>query len=160
MEENLPKFSVELKQTAKGEWYAGSVKVVANTRGELEQLLSEAVIVAKNELEIANATAKSDEMNILPSNRAKANSADVSELLLPEEKTIFYDLKRIRTNLATNANVPPYVIFRDSVLAALAKLKPKNREEMLMVKGVGETNFEKYGRQFLEYLQKQSPQNK
>ena len=44
------------------------------------------------------------------------------------------------------------MIFHDSVLKYLAKLKPQTKEEMLKIEGVGEKRFEKYGELFLESI--------
>ena len=54
--------------------------------------------------------------------------------------------------LAEKESNPPFVIFHDSVLKQFAKLKPKTREEMLKIEGVGEKNSEKYGGFFLDII--------
>lgn len=49
----------------------------------------------------------------------------------------------------TLAKVPPYIVFSDKTLTHMCLVKPKNKEEMLTVTGVGEFKYEKYGERFL-----------
>ncbi len=63
----------------------------------------------------------------------------------PEGERIFAELKRLRTALARAASVPPYVIFNDRTLEALAVAKPAKPEELLEVTGIGAVKAEKYG---------------
>ncbi len=69
--------------------------------------------------------------------------------LSASEESLFEKLRTLRAELAKAANVPPYIVFSDKTLVHMCMLKPKNREEMLSVTGVGEFKFEKYGTQFL-----------
>ncbi len=62
-----------------------------------------------------------------------------------EGERIFAELKRLRTALARAASVPPYVIFNDRTLEALAAAKPAKPEELLEVTGIGAVKAEKYG---------------
>jgi DNA helicase-2/ATP-dependent DNA helicase PcrA len=41
--------------------------------------------------------------------------------------------------------VPPYVIFHDTTLAALAEVRPSDRDELLRVPGLGPVKAERYG---------------
>lgn len=50
--------------------------------------------------------------------------------------------------------MPPYIIFSDKTLIQMAMEKPSNKEEMLAVSGVGETNLKSTGNRFLHVLQK------
>jgi ATP-dependent DNA helicase RecQ len=48
--------------------------------------------------------------------------------------------------------VPPYVVFPDSTLRALCRLRPSTPEEFLEVPGVGESKLRRYGDRFLQLL--------
>ena len=72
--------------------------------------------------------------------------------LQPEDEPLFNRLRELRTQLAREAKVPPYIIFSDKSLIHMCLLKPKSKEEMLEVSGVGEYKYEKYGEQFLEVI--------
>jgi len=54
--------------------------------------------------------------------------------------------------MAKAQNVPPYVIFHDTTLVAMAKQRPRTLEEMGHLPGVGEAKLERYGDAFLKAL--------
>ena len=65
---------------------------------------------------------------------------------LPEEaRALFEALREWRKQEAAERNVPPYVIFHDSTLRAIAALRPKNLRELATVDGVGEAKLKRYG---------------
>ncbi len=64
-----------------------------------------------------------------------------------------YDkLRDLRTQIASKAGIPPYIVFSDKTLKDLSSKTPQNKEEMLAVHGIGEVKFERYGKAFLETL--------
>ena len=65
---------------------------------------------------------------------------------------LFEILRKLRKELATEENVPPFVIFADTSLKQMAALYPKTLEEFLQISGVGEFKSEKYGKKFLEVI--------
>lgn len=62
---------------------------------------------------------------------------------------LFEQLRVVRKNLADQERVPPYIVFSDSTLREMARLKPATNGELLEIKGVGLTKLEKYGERFL-----------
>ena len=66
-----------------------------------------------------------------------------------EEDGLFQELRLIRRRLAEEGDVPPYVIFPDSTLRAMAQQRPGTRIEMLRIPGVGVTKMDRYGGEFL-----------
>ena len=70
-----------------------------------------------------------------------------------EEENLFTKLRNLRTEIAREEKVPPYIVFSDKTLTHMCLLKPKTKEEMLKVSGVGEFKFEKYGERFLACIQ-------
>ena len=58
-------------------------------------------------------------------------------------------LKRLRSNLARDNNVPAYVIFADRSLIDMATRLPANLQEMGEVHGVGAAKLARFGRLFL-----------
>ncbi len=48
--------------------------------------------------------------------------------------------------------MPPYVIFHDSSLIAMATYFPRSRSDFRTISGVGERKLEKYGELFLEEI--------
>jgi ATP-dependent DNA helicase RecQ len=65
---------------------------------------------------------------------------------------LFEELRALRRQLASENKVPPYIIFGDKSLHEMCSLLPQNREQMLMVHGVGQSKFEKYGEVFIEVV--------
>ena len=45
--------------------------------------------------------------------------------------------------------MPPYIIFSDKTLTHMCMVRPRTKQEMLSVSGVGEHKYEKYGERFL-----------
>ena len=65
---------------------------------------------------------------------------------------LFEKLRRLRLAIAKEEAVPPYIIFNDKTLIDMCVKSPKDRQEMLMVSGVGENKFYKYGQRFLDVI--------
>ena len=61
-------------------------------------------------------------------------------------------LKRWRREIADEANVPLHFILSNETLAELARRRPRTREELLAVKGIGPAKAERYGKTLLEIL--------
>ncbi|NLX17072.1 MAG: DNA helicase RecQ [Ramlibacter sp.] len=65
----------------------------------------------------------------------------------------FDALKRWRAETAREHGVPAYVIFHDSVLAAIAEACPDTLDALSGISGVGEAKLERYGRAVLQQLE-------
>ncbi|MBI2255135.1 MAG: DNA helicase RecQ [Proteobacteria bacterium] len=68
------------------------------------------------------------------------------------EPDLWEALRNRRRDLATAQNLPPYVIFHDATLLAIAQAKPARLEDFLRIPGVGERKMKRYGADFLEVL--------
>jgi len=80
--------------------------------------------------------------------------SQVRAALSAEGKSLFDKLRDYRLRLAKAKNIPPYIIFHDSTLQAMATNKPKSLEELRALPGVGDSKLEKYGKGFLDVLSK------
>jgi ATP-dependent DNA helicase RecQ len=58
---------------------------------------------------------------------------------------LFTQLRAWRRETAEAQNVPPYVIFHDATLSAIADAKPKTLPELGRISGVGEAKLKRYG---------------
>ncbi|WP_418997783.1 RecQ family ATP-dependent DNA helicase [Adlercreutzia equolifaciens] len=83
-----------------------------------------------------------------PPKAARAGAADLAEV----DAELFERLRALRLALAQEAAVPPYVIFHDATLAAMAAARPATEEELLALPGVGEKKLATYGKAFLEEI--------
>jgi ATP-dependent DNA helicase RecQ len=63
----------------------------------------------------------------------------------PADAAGFEALRAWRSAEARAQNVPPYVIFHDSVLRDIAALRPAGLDEMAQIKGVGASKLARYG---------------
>lgn len=68
------------------------------------------------------------------------------------DQPLFEALRVFRKQLATELNVPPYVVFHDSTLLAMAEIKPTTTEAMSAIAGVGAAKLEKYGEDFIRLI--------
>lgn len=80
----------------------------------------------------------------------------LSEILTSKGLNLFDALKLLRTEIAREEAVPPYIVFSDKTLIDMCMKLPFTKVEMLNVSGVGEHKFEKYGQRFLEVIQKET----
>ena len=65
----------------------------------------------------------------------------------------FEALRRWRADEARGQGVPPYVIFHDATLASIARDRPRSRDELSMIGGVGASKLERYGQAVLQILE-------
>lgn len=79
--------------------------------------------------------------------------------LTDAEEQIFERLRTLRLEIAREEKVPPYIVFSDKTLVHMCREKPKTKAEMLLVSGVGEFKYEKYGERFQQVFTLESPQN-
>jgi ATP-dependent DNA helicase RecQ len=65
---------------------------------------------------------------------------------------LFEALRAKRMEIAKDQGVPPYVVFPDTTLIALATERPMDEDEMLGISGIGQSKLERYGDAFLEVI--------
>ncbi|KIL47102.1 DNA helicase RecQ [Jeotgalibacillus campisalis] len=66
---------------------------------------------------------------------------------------LFEELRTLRSQLAKDQSIPPYLVFSDATLREMSTHYPKNEEELLAVKGVGERKLKEFGQAFVELIQ-------
>ena len=70
-----------------------------------------------------------------------------------EADPLFEALRATRRDLATEAGVPPYVIFHDAVLRDIAAQRPRTRSALANISGVGTAKLDRYGAAFLQTIE-------
>ena len=65
------------------------------------------------------------------------------------DETLFECLRKVRTELAREQHVPPYIIFANATLEDMCRRCPHTIDEFLGVSGVGEVKAKRYGERFL-----------
>jgi ATP-dependent DNA helicase RecQ len=68
------------------------------------------------------------------------------------DETLFQELRALRRRLADARNIPAYLIFSDAALLEMAAAKPRTRDELLEISGVGPKKLALYGEEFLTIL--------
>ncbi len=63
-------------------------------------------------------------------------------------------LKDLRKKVAKQKEVPPFVIFQDPSLEDMALKYPINTEELSYIHGVGESKARKFGKKFIDLIQR------
>jgi ATP-dependent DNA helicase RecQ len=80
----------------------------------------------------------------------EAPAKPASEVVLDgADARLFASLKALRSSIAREEKVPPYVVFSDRTLAELAARRPRTPAGFLEVRGVGQAKLDKYGERFL-----------
>ena len=69
--------------------------------------------------------------------------------LPPAAEALFDALRAERSRLAKQQGVPPYVIFHDTTLRAMATVKPRTLDYLELLPGMGARKLERYGVVFL-----------
>ena len=113
----------------------------------------------RKELEKLLQKEKEEQQKIKSKNKNKKTVSSKSEvpLFFGDQEAILDDilynkLKLFRTNLAKDKNIPPYCIFHNRVLNSLSTYKPKNKNEMGQIKGIGKTFIDVYSDQVLNFI--------
>ena len=75
------------------------------------------------------------------------------------DEVLFSILKDIRRKVAKKNDVPPFVIFQDPSLEAMATTYPITMEELLMIPGVGVAKAKRYGDEFLRVIKEYVEEN-
>ena len=82
--------------------------------------------------------------------KSRKSKAVREAVLTDQDENLFDKLRALRSVIAKEEKVPPYLVFSDKTLVHMCSVKPVTKAEMLSVSGVGEFKFEKYGERFLE----------
>ena len=61
-------------------------------------------------------------------------------------------LRALRTDIAAEQGVPPYVVFHDATLRDMVRRRPTSADDLLDVSGVGAAKLERYGARFLALI--------
>lgn len=86
-------------------------------------------------------------------NTRTSRAASLADELDQEDRLLFDRLRRLRTQIARDQNVPPYVVFPDATLAGIAAARPVSPDALLSVSGIGQSKLEKYGEAVLDLVE-------
>lgn len=75
------------------------------------------------------------------------------------DPALFKMLKDLRKEMSKKLDVPPYVIFQDNSLEAMATIYPQTLEELQNIPGVGAGKAKRYGTEFCKLIKKHCEEN-
>ncbi|MEW8247208.1 MAG: DNA helicase RecQ [Candidatus Thiodiazotropha endolucinida] len=80
--------------------------------------------------------------------RKQPRIAEISD----RNQAIWQALRNLRLELAQTQGVPAYVIFHDATLIEMAEKRPRDKQQLALISGVGDHKLERYGDAFLSLL--------
>jgi ATP-dependent DNA helicase RecQ len=80
------------------------------------------------------------------------DSGDAEPTLSASDLKLLERLRALRTSIAREEKMPPYVIFADRTLLEMAVRRPKSVVSLGDIRGVGPVKIERYGERFLSVL--------
>ena len=86
----------------------------------------------------------------LPASKRRRATAPVEDGDIDDD--LWEALRQCRRELAETQGVPPYVIFHDATLRAMARAMPTTTEEFGLLPGVGQRKCDRYASTFLSVL--------
>lgn len=123
---------------------------VTNDEYAIVKLTEKAIPILEDELILEMKMAKESEIEKSAKKSKRARKSSLAGVSLTEaDGQLFESLRALRMEIAKKEKVPPYVVFSDKTLIHMCAAKPKTKEEMLAISGVGEFKYEKYGEIFI-----------
>jgi len=72
--------------------------------------------------------------------------------LTTEGFRLYEVLRNLRSKIAREMSIPPYIVFNDKTLVDMSKKAPTEKEKFVDVLGVGLAKLEKYGERFMDEI--------
>lgn len=149
----------------------GSLKELRETEIKtiIQQMLTEGLLTTSNDkYAILKVTAEADavlrgnrpviwkrpkaQMNQNTERRTSSARLRKSDILNSKGLELFDRLRALRTEIAREESMPPYIIFSDKTLVDMCVRAPLEKREMMQVTGVGENKYKRYGERFLAVI--------
>ncbi len=83
----------------------------------------------------------------------KIKKVKIDDENIPKDET-FEVFRALRLKIATQSDIPAFMVFSDKTLLELSSRLPQDKEQMLQVNGIGEVKYERYGEMFLQLCRK------
>lgn len=84
--------------------------------------------------------------------REEEKASSASRAALDFDRRLYFALRELRNQLASERNVAPYLIFGDFALQQMAYYLPQSRESLSRISGVSEEKLEHLGETFLSAI--------
>ncbi|MCH8890338.1 MAG: HRDC domain-containing protein [Myxococcales bacterium] len=83
-----------------------------------------------------------------------AAARESAEVLGDRDRALFNALRSYRLKRASASGVPPYVVASDRTLREIAAQRPRTKDELLVIHGIGPARARRYGKGLLEVVAK------
>lgn len=84
---------------------------------------------------------------------AQKRNIDIQTRSLAAEIEMLFDhLRQLRKTIADEQLIPPYMVFPDATLRAMAQQRPVTLEALLEISGVGNHKLSRYGKRFVNAI--------
>jgi len=130
----------------------GSIMDQLEDRGLIERAPGEYPVITLTEAGVQALRAPDDELPTLYRSRVAKRSESGDGDWTGVDRELFESLRELRRDLASERNVPAYVVFGDRTLRELARLKPSSPHELLGVHGVGRKKLDEYGGIIIDHI--------
>jgi ATP-dependent DNA helicase RecQ len=98
---------------------------------------------------------RKDPRPIRQASSPKAPAIAVEPLTDAASTDLWEALRKLRLEISTELNVPPYVIFHDKTLREMVRQRPDSHAAMLAISGVGQSKLDRFGDRFLAVINDQ-----
>ena len=115
-------------------------------------LKAKAIILSTEEERKASKSSKRDS-SVEKEIKLVVNESDIDDII---NGGLFSQLRKWRTQKATELNLPPFMVAHQKVLIGVAAINPTTTKDLGRIKGVGKAFIEKYGVEVLEIVEKYS----
>ncbi|AFJ03311.1 ATP-dependent DNA helicase RecQ [Methylophaga frappieri] len=86
--------------------------------------------------------------------QAAAKTGKKKTTVRPQDEALWEALRTLRSDIAKENGVPPYVIFHDSTLLEMCQYRPADMDAMQRIAGIGKQKLDNYGSAFLAVIAK------
>lgn len=128
-------------------------------RNWIDQLVSQDYLVRAGDhsvlqiTKLGSACLKGNETPTLTRPKTKQHAVAALDKWEGVDRGLFDALRSMRMDIATERNVPPYVILGDVSLRELAKFRPTTEDNLLKIYGIGQAKRKEFGDQILQKVQ-------
>lgn len=77
---------------------------------------------------------------------------DYRDLLDDDDFQVYVGLKQLRQEIANEEKLAIYLIFTNEHLAKIAETRPRTKEDLKKIEGLGQARVDKYGERVLQWL--------
>ncbi len=148
-----PMKEIEIKQII-NDMIIGKLLFITNDKYALLKTSSEADEVLNGDRSVIFKKAKEEpeKADKVSGGKKGMGKTRRSDILNSRGLELFEQLRDLRTAIAREENLPPYIIFADKTLVDMCVRTPFDKKEMLKVIGVGENKYTRYGERFLDAI--------